>query len=152
MAPPYLILLADDHRLLRREMKKIITAIPDLKLVGEAKGVPDLWKLLETEAPDLLILDVSLPPLRGMEAIKISKRTHPGTKVLLMILDNDKEYLTHALMAGADGVMLKQDADMELPRAIDQIRRGKIYLPPPWEYAGRSCHSSLGLEELVALN
>ena len=130
MAHLYKVILAEDHCMLRREIKRILLEIPGLKLAGEAGDGSDLFKLVKHQEPDLLLLDISLPQLRGMAGIRISKATRPEMKVLLMIMDNDQQYLTHAFSAGADGVVLKQDAATELPRAIQMMRQGKIYLPP----------------------
>lgn len=131
--PAYQILLADDHVPFRRELKRIILETPGLEPLGEAGDGPELLKLLEDCSPDLVVLDISMPHLRGLEATKIIKQNYPQVKVLIMIMARENEYLTHALAAGADGVLLKQDAAAEFLRALEQLQRGEVYLPPQLE-------------------
>jgi DNA-binding NarL/FixJ family response regulator len=78
----------------------------------------------------MVILDISMPNLRGIEAIEEIKAVHPDTKILMLTMHNDKEYLYQAIAAGADGYFLKKDTHTELYTAIERIRRGKIYISP----------------------
>lgn len=129
---PYRVVLADDHVLFRQGLKSIIEGKADLKIVGEAGDGLELLKLLNLNklAPDLVILDISMPNLRGIEAIPEIKVTHPNVKVLIVTMHKDNEYLYQALAAGADGYFLKKDTDTELFVAIENIRQGKIYISP----------------------
>ncbi len=131
MMLPLTVLLADDHVPFRRELKRIIQAAPDLELAGEAGDGPELFQFLQERSPDLLVLDICMPQLRAMEATRLIKRMYPKIKILIMMMGREREYLTHALAAGADGVLLKQDAAAELLRALEQIWRGGVYSPPP---------------------
>lgn len=124
------ILLADDHVLLRQGLKNIIEKMADLKIVGEAGDGLELLQLLHKLTPHLIILDISMPHLRGMEAIREIKAIHPAVKVLMLTMHKDREYLHEAISAGAQGYLLKEDADTELFSAIQAIRQGKIYLSP----------------------
>lgn len=124
----YAIVLADDHVLLRQGLRTILKGVGDLEVVGEAGDGRELLTLLEGVAPDLIILDISMPHLRGLEVIGRVKAIRPGTKVL--ILSMHKEFLYPALNAGADGYLLKEDADRELFSAIEHIRNGRIFLSP----------------------
>lgn len=126
----YHILLADDHVLLRKGLKNIIEKVADLKIVGEAGDGLELLQLLKKLTPHLIILDISMPHLRGLEAIREIKAIHPAVKVLMLTMHNDREYLHEAISAGAQGYLLKEDADTELFSAIQAIRHGKIYLSP----------------------
>lgn len=137
MDQPYCILLADDHAGFRREVRKILEEIPGVKVTGEAGNRHELFDLLEQSLPKLVILDMSMPGLRAVEGTQLIKSRYPGTKVLLMVLYQENEYLIHGLAAGAAGVLPKQHAARELARAITKVRRGKIYLPPqvPEEYS-----------------
>ena len=127
---PYKIVLADDHILLRKGIKQIIEASDDMKVVGEAGDGLDLLNLLKTVTADMVILDISMPNLRGVEATREIKMTHPEVKILILSMHKKKEYLYHAFSAGANGYLLKEDSDTELFSAIKTIRDGGIYVSP----------------------
>ncbi len=133
MAGDYRILLAEDHHLFRQEVRKIIETDGGLRVTGEAKDGAALYALLEKSSPDLLIVDIAMPPFRAMEAIPLIKQHHPEMKILIMVMDHAKEYVAHAVRAGADGLLLKQYTASELLKAIRTIRSGKFYLSPQFE-------------------
>jgi DNA-binding NarL/FixJ family response regulator len=124
------IILADDHPLLRQGLKKIIQEYPELDVVAEAGDGMELLRLLPEARPDLIIIDVSMPKLRGIEAIPKIKALLPHVKILVLTMHGDKEYLTQAISAGADGYLLKEDADSELFNAIKTIQQDKMYISP----------------------
>lgn len=126
----YRIFLADDHPLLRQGLRKIIQENDALKVVGEAGDGMELLKLLTTIKPDMVIVDVSMPKLRGIEAIPKIKSMLPQVKILVLTMHGDKEYLTQSIAAGADGYLLKEDADSELFNAIKTLRQNKMYVSP----------------------
>jgi DNA-binding NarL/FixJ family response regulator len=126
----YRIVLADDHILLRTGLKSILEKMSGLEVVGEAGDGLELLKLLRKLKADIIILDISMPNLRGIEAIHEIKAIHPGLKTLILTMHKDKEYLHQAISAGADGYLLKEDADTELFSAIETVRKGKIYVSP----------------------
>ncbi len=126
----YRILLADDHALFRKGLKKILEEAEDLEVIGEASDGLDLLNLLKKQVPDLIILDISMPNDRGIEAIYEVKRMCPHTKILIVTMHKDKEYLFQAISAGVDGYFLKKDADAELFSAIERIRHLKMYVSP----------------------
>lgn len=125
---PYLIALADDHMMFRQGVRRILEEIPAFRVTGEVKDGLELLRLLQTAPPHMVILDISMPNLRGIEATREIKKSHPGMKVLILTMHKDKEYLYHALGAGADGYILKEDADDELVAAIESIRKGNVYI------------------------
>jgi DNA-binding NarL/FixJ family response regulator len=102
----------------------------DLEVTGEANDGLELLSLLKHLTPDLVILDIFMPNLRGIEAIHEIKKIHPEAKVLILTMHKDKEYLYLSLSAGAKGYLLKEDADKELFSAIEKIRQGKTYISP----------------------
>jgi DNA-binding NarL/FixJ family response regulator len=124
----YRIVLADDHALFRLGLKKIIEGVADLEVTGEAGDGLELLSIMEVESPMMVILDISMPKLRGIEAIREVKKRFPEVKVLILTMH--REYLHQALSAGAEGYLLKEDADRELFSAIDKIREGKSYISP----------------------
>ena len=132
VAEPYCILLADNHALFRREIKRIIQAGTGLKVMGEVGNGPELFQFLQDFSPHLVILDISLPNLRGLEAMRRIKPNNPGLKVLILIWDQEPEYLYRAMEAGAAGCLLKEEVELELPLAIETIRQGGIYLSVTW--------------------
>ena len=127
---PYRIVLADDHVLLRQGLRRILEGAGDLEVIGEASDGLELLALLRLLKPHMVILDISMPKLRGLEAIHEIKMIHPDINVLILTMHKDKEYLYLALSAGAKGYLLKEDADRELFSAIEKIREGKTYLSP----------------------
>ena len=126
----YPIVLADDHVMFRQGLKRILEERSDLEVVGEVDCGLELLKLLEKLVPDLVILDISMPNLRGLEAIHEIKMKHPRVKILVLTMHKDKEYLHQAITAGAEGYLLKEDADSELFSAIDRVRQGRLYVSP----------------------
>ena len=125
---PYRIVLADDHALLRTGIKKIIEESEDMLVVGEASDGLELLDLLRKETPHLVILDISMPNLRGIEAASEIKQSYPEVEVLILSMHKKKEYLYHSFSAGAKGYVLKDDTDTELLTAIETIRKGGVYL------------------------
>lgn len=126
---PYRIVLADDHVIFRHGIKGLIAQKSDLKVVGEANDGLELLNLLQRglEA-DLVILDISMPNIRGIEATHEIKIICPGIKVLVVTMHKTKEYLYHCISAGAQGYILKEDSEDELFTAIDTIRKGRMYI------------------------
>ncbi len=127
---PYHIVLADDHLMFRQGVKKILEEHDDLKVVGEANDGIELLDLLKKITPDVVILDISMPNIRGIEATKEIKMTAPEIKVVILTMHKSKEYLYHCLKAGAQGYLLKEDADTELYTAIKKVIEGDFYISP----------------------
>jgi DNA-binding NarL/FixJ family response regulator len=126
----YRVMLADDHALIRSGIKSILEEIADVEVVGEAADGLQLLSLLKDATVDLVILDISMPKLRGLEIIKEIKTLYPEVEVLMLTMHKNPDYLSHALSAGAAGFLLKEDTDPELIEAIATIRQGKTYLSP----------------------
>jgi DNA-binding NarL/FixJ family response regulator len=127
---PYNIVLADDHILVRQGIKKIIQEDSGMKVVGEAGDGLELLEILEKITPDLVILDISMPRLRGLAAAQKIKQFYPEIKVLILSMHRSKEYLQQALAVGVDGYLLKEDADMALFAAIEVVRQGRTFVSP----------------------
>ena len=125
---PYRILLADDHNIFRRGLKKLIEEMEDLDVVGEAGDGLELLDLLREMTPDMVILDISMPNLRGIETTREIKMLYPQMKVLILTMHKNREYLYHAISAGAHGYLLKEDSDTELFSAVQTIRTGGSYI------------------------
>jgi DNA-binding NarL/FixJ family response regulator len=130
MANPFKILLADDHVMFRRGVRRIIQGLDAVEVVGEVGDGLELLRLLKELKPHLVIMDISMPSLRGLEATREIKILDPGVKVLILTMHKDREYLYHALTAGAEGYLLKEDADEELLAAIETLRQGSTFISP----------------------
>jgi len=127
---PYTIVLADDHALFRQGVRKIIEDVDDLKVVGEASDGLELLELLKKSKPNLIILDIAMPNLRGLEAAREIKGLYPQIKVLLLTMHKKKDFLQQGLEAGVDGFLVKEDADTALLQAVKAIQRGEKYYSP----------------------
>jgi len=127
---PYRIVLADDHVMFRQGIKNILERDKRLEVIGEAGDGLKLLELLNKATPDMIILDISMPNLRGIEATREIKMILPEVKVLILSMHKDKEFVYSAISAGAEGYLLKEDADTELFAAIEKIRQDGRYISP----------------------
>ena len=125
---PYRIILADDHVMFRQGMKRIIDETKGLAVVGEANDGFELLELLKKLEADMVLLDISMPNIRGIEATREIKSLYPHVKVLILTMHRKKEYLYHAIAAGAEGYLLKEDSDVELFSAVKTVRKGGFYV------------------------
>jgi DNA-binding NarL/FixJ family response regulator len=130
MVTPYRIVLADDHAMFRQGIRNILESVEGLEIVGEASDGLILLDLLRQGTPDMVILDISMPHLRGLEATREIKMISADVKVLILTMHKDKDYLYSALTAGAEGYLLKEDADTDLFAAIEKIRNNGCYISP----------------------
>ena len=124
----YTIILADDHTLFRQGIRKLIESIEGLKVIAEANDGHQLLALLKKKVPDLAILDISMPGIRGIEAAKEIHQLYPQVRILMLSMHKSREFLSLALQTGANGYLLKEGSGDELMQAIDQIRSGRTYL------------------------
>lgn len=127
---PYRIILADDHLMFRSGIKRIIEDAEDLAVIGEAGDGHQLLELLKKAKPDMVVLDISMPKLRGLEAAREIKARHPAVKILFLTMHRNQDYFLEALAAKADGYLLKEDTHRQLIAAIESIRSGKRFLSP----------------------
>ena len=128
--PPYRIMLADDHVLMREGVKRIIQEDPRLQVVGEAGDGLELLELLEKSTPDMVILDITMPRLQGLETLKFIKKLYPEVKVLMLTMHKNKELFYKIMNNGADGYLVKEDANEVLHAAIATIRSGNNFISP----------------------
>jgi DNA-binding NarL/FixJ family response regulator len=126
----YHIVLADDHFLIREGLRNILEEKEDLQVVGEAEDGLKLLLLLDERKPHLVILDISMPHLQGIETARQIKMKYPGMKILILTMHAENEYLYQAILAGVEGYLLKEDAQKDLLLAIERIREGKGFLSP----------------------
>ncbi len=124
------ILIVEDHTLLRAGIKSLLSQDPDLEIVGEADNGRDAVRAIEGLSPDLVLTDLSMPGMNGIEAITDIKRRYPKTLVLVLTVHKADEYIHESLRAGADGYILKDATHDELRIAIRSVLNGKTYLSP----------------------
>lgn len=122
------VVIADDHAMFRQGMRRILSEHADLEVIGEAKSGLDLLSLLKKLSPDLVLLDISMPGLRGLEAVSEIKRMHPNAKILILTMHRDADYLYQAVSSGVSGYLLKEDAEKDLFTAIETVRKGGTYI------------------------
>ena len=123
-------MLADDHVILRRGLKRILEGATDMEVIGEAGDGLELVRLFNRVSCDLVILDISMPRLRGIEAIHEVRVIQPHLKIVILTMHRELELLNAAMSAGANGYVLKEDAETELFAAIGKIRKGGTYVSP----------------------
>ena len=128
MTSRYRILLADDHALFRQGLRMILSGRPDLEILGEAGDGLELLRQLRTLNPQIVLLDISMPHLRGLEAIPEIKNVSPAAKIVILTMHKSEEFLIQAIAAGADGYVLKDDAEKDLLQAIKTVAQGNIYV------------------------
>ena len=124
----YDILLADDHVMFRQGIKRVIEESDDLKIVGEVGNGLELLEFLKNRPVDMVILDISMPGMRGIEATREAKVIRPDIKVLILTMHNNTEYVQHSVKAGADGYLIKENSDTELLTAINKVLQGDRYI------------------------
>jgi DNA-binding NarL/FixJ family response regulator len=124
------VLLADDHTLVRAGLRKLVESMAGMEVVGEADDGLALIALAERLQPNLILMDIAMPGLNGLEATLRVQKVSPETKVLILSMHQNEEYVRQALRHGASGYMLKDAAPMELELALKAVLRGETYLSP----------------------
>lgn len=124
------LLLVDDHVVMRKGLRLLLESTPDFQVAGEASNGEEAVELALQLAPDLIVMDLSLPGMDGIAAIKAIKVKRPQQKILALTMHDQAIYLDKALAAGASGFVLKRAADVELIAALRAIERGECYVDP----------------------
>ena len=124
------IVLADDHTILREGLRALLTADSNFEVVGEARDGREAVRCVERLGPDLLLMDLSMPRMSGMDAIHEIKKRYPDIKIIALTVHKTEEYLLTTLQAGVDGYVLKDATHEELVMAIHNVMAGKRYLSP----------------------
>jgi DNA-binding NarL/FixJ family response regulator len=124
------VVLADDHALVRAGIRALLEKLPGIQVVGEADNGRQALELIKTSGPNLILLDISMTGLGGLEALPRIVKDFPAVKVLILSGHANEEYVLRALRCGAAGYMLKEAAAEELELAIKAVAQGKTYLSP----------------------
>ena len=124
------VLLADDHGVVRKGLRFLLERQPDMEIVGEAADGREAVRLAEAANPDIVIMDIAMPLLNGIEATAQIVKRNPAIAVIILSVHSDEDYLLSSLNAGAKGYLLKDSAEVDLVRAIEAVRRGTPFFSP----------------------
>jgi DNA-binding NarL/FixJ family response regulator len=124
------IMIADDHSMVREGLKNLLELGGEIEVIAEAVNGRDCLDKLETYKPDVLLLDINMPKMNGLEVLKELKAKKSKVKVLVLTVHNETEYLMKAVDIGIDGYVLKDSDSTELKKAIFTIAKGEIYIQP----------------------
>ena len=128
--PQASVIIADDHQLVRTGLKQVIASQPDLRVVAECRTGKEVLALLQTEACNVLLLDLSLPDMSGLDVLKHVRSHHDGIAVLVLSGYPEKQFGLNVLRGGAHGFISKGVDDAELLRAVRMVSRGSRYVGP----------------------
>jgi DNA-binding NarL/FixJ family response regulator len=124
------LLLADDHALVRAGIRALLESLDGVEVIGEASDGHDALRMIGEQRPDLALLDISMPGLNGLEVTARATREYPRTRVIVLSMHADDEYVYRALRAGATGYLLKNADRRELELAVRAVARGEAWLSP----------------------
>ena len=130
MTAPIRLLLAEDHALVRAGIRSLLASVPDIEVVGEAGDGREALAILEKTPADVAILDITMPGMNGLEAASRIAERWPATRVIILSMHSNEEYVARALRAGAAGYLLKDAGTSELEAAIRAVVRGETFLSP----------------------
>ncbi|SKC05142.1 response regulator [Dyadobacter psychrophilus] len=127
---PIRILVVDDHSVVRQGIITLLEDEEDLLIAGEASDGDEVWDMIETAAPDVVLLDLTMPRMPGIDVIKQIVPAFPNVKILVFSMHNNADYMISAAMSGASGYLQKDTSRDEMLKAIRSIARGELYFPP----------------------
>jgi DNA-binding NarL/FixJ family response regulator len=127
-AKPIRVMLADDHTLVRAGIRALLEKLPGVEVVGEAGNGREVLNLVKLHQPDVVLMDISMPGLNGLEAAVRMAKEFPDVRVIILSMHHNEEYVWRALKAGVAGYLLKKSATAELENALKQVVHGEIYL------------------------
>ena len=122
------VVVADDHTILRQGIKALLNNQEEIEVVGEAKDGREAIKVIEELLPDVILMDIAMPGLNGLEATRRIKKKFPMTKVVVLTMHTNEEYIFQILNAGADGYLVKETAFQDLISAINSVHRGEAFM------------------------
>ncbi|MCG0274918.1 MAG: response regulator transcription factor [Thermosediminibacteraceae bacterium] len=124
------VVLADDHALMRKGLKKILEMESDIEVVGEASNGLEAIEEVRTKEPDVVLMDINMPKLNGVEATRVLKKEKSKAKVIILTIYDDREYLLELLKIGIAGYILKDIEPQALVEAVRAVSRGETYIQP----------------------
>lgn len=130
MKKAYRVVIAEDYTILREGLKALLSSQKEFRVVAEAQDGRDAIRCVQEHEPDIVLMDLSMPRMNGLEAIKEIKRSNPETRIMALTVHKTEEYVLATLEAGADGYVLKDATHSELVLAMMSVLEGKRYLSP----------------------
>jgi DNA-binding NarL/FixJ family response regulator len=127
---PIRVLIADDHHLVRAGLRNLIKTFAEIKVVAEAADGREAVALADRHRPSLVLMDISMPSLNGLEATRRIVRAHPQIAILILSMHTGEDYVFQAFSAGARGYVIKEAAPVELELAIRAVHRGEVFISP----------------------
>ena len=124
------VFLADDHLILREGIRALLEKVPDIEMVGEAADGEAAISSIEQLMPDVVLMDITMPGINGLEATRLIKQRYPQIKVLILTMHETDQYLSEMLSAGASGYIVKTTDSKELISAIREVNQGDVHLYP----------------------
>ena len=124
------VMIADDHSLIREGLRQLLEFDGSIKVVGEAANGVECLENLEKYDPEVLLLDINMPEMNGIEVLKKMKESQSAVKVLILTVHNELEYLMNAVDIGVEGYIMKDSESAELKKAIRAVRDGENYIQP----------------------
>ncbi|MDX1524453.1 MAG: response regulator transcription factor [Anaerolineae bacterium] len=125
------LLLVDDHQVVRHGIKALFANEPDIEIVGEADNGREALRLIPELEPEVVLMDISMPGLNGIEATRQLRQHYPDIKIVILSMHANEEYVFQVLQAGASGYVLKQSDSIEMVAAIRSVLAGGSFLSPP---------------------
>jgi len=130
MKTPITVILADDHTIVRQGLRALLNVESDIQVIAEAENGRETVEIAAKLSPDVLVMDIAMPLLNGLEATRQILKSSPKTKILILTAHGDDAYVTQAMSLGARGFLVKQTAAHVLPEAIRQVHRGSVFFSP----------------------
>ena len=127
-AKPIRVILADDHTLVRAGVRALLEKLPGVTVIGDAGDGREVLNLVKAHPPDVVLMDIAMPGLNGLEAAERMARDFPKVRVIMLSMHNNEEYVLRAIKSGASGYLLKKAATAELETALHRVADGEIYL------------------------
>lgn len=124
------VFIVDDHAFIRRGVHSILQSFPEWELCGEASNAPDAIRMVEDLEPDVILMDVTMPGMNGIDATRVIRKAHARVKIVLLTLHESSEILRNGFLAGANGYLLKADAEEELMKALRVVIGDGSYISP----------------------
>jgi DNA-binding NarL/FixJ family response regulator len=124
------VLIVDDHAFIRRGVQTLLQPFPEWELCGEAENGEDAIRMVDALEPQVVLMDVTMPVMNGIEATRHIRSMHPNVKIILLTLHESSEVLRSGIRAGANGYLLKADAEEELMKALRVVIGDGLYISP----------------------
>ncbi|MEO7804022.1 MAG: response regulator transcription factor [Actinomycetota bacterium] len=127
---PVRVILADDHQVIRQGLKAMLDSVSEVEVVAEASSGRELLGLVKAHSPDVVVVDIRMPDMDGLEAVRTIRQEHPNVKAMMLTVHDEESYVHEAISAGASGYLLKTVTTDELVRGILTVASGKAMLHP----------------------